>query len=72
MMESDLSILTRDWALRWIGGTVDSYRVSLRDIEAVVSSLLAGPLVNVPRELREERTRPLLGYVERLEGGGSG
>lgn len=72
MMESDLLTLTRDWALRWVRRTVDSYRVSLRDIEAVVSSLLAGPLVNIPRELREERTGPLLGYVERLESEGGG
>jgi len=51
---------------------VESYGVSLEDVRAVVSSLLADPLVNVPRELKEERTRLLTDFLRQLEGGGSG
>ena len=93
MMRSDHFTFTRDWALRWVRGSVESYllgRTSLEvvegrvrravesygvspgDVEAIVSSLLVDPLVNIPRELREERARPILDFVKRLEGGGSG
>jgi len=51
---------------------VESYGVSLEDVRAVVSSLLMDPLVNVPRELKEERTRLLTDFLRQLEGGGSG
>ncbi|MCC6014649.1 MAG: hypothetical protein LM564_02975 [Desulfurococcaceae archaeon] len=85
------STSTRDWALRWVRGSVESYllgRTSLEvvegrvrravesygvspgDVEAIVSSLLVDPLVGIPRELKEERARPLLDFVRRLEGGG--
>jgi len=87
------SSFERDWALRWVRGSVESYllgRTSLEvvegrvrgavesygvspgDVEAIVSSLLVDPLVGIPRELREERARPILDFVKRLEGGGSG
>ena len=93
MVRSNPSTFTRDWALRWIRGSVESYllgRTSLTvvegrvrraiesygvspgDVEAIVSSLLVDPLVGIPRELREERARPLIDFVKRLEGGGSG
>jgi hypothetical protein len=45
---------------------VESYGVSPRDVEAIVSSLLVDPSVSVPRELREERVRPLLDLVKQL------
>jgi hypothetical protein len=64
------STSTRDWALRWVRGSVESYGVSLEEVRAIVSSLLVDPLVGIPRELREERARPLLDFVRRLEGGG--
>jgi len=51
---------------------VESYGVSLEDVRAVVSSLLVDPLVDVPRELREERVRLLADFLRQLEGGGSG
>jgi len=51
---------------------VESYGVSLEDVRAVVSSLLVDPLVDVPRELREERIRLLTDFLRQLEGGGSG
>jgi len=91
LVRSNPSTFTRDWALRWVRGSVESYllgRTSLEvvrgrvrravesygvspgDVEAIVSSLLVDPLVGTPRELREERTRPLLDFVKRLEGGG--
>jgi hypothetical protein len=47
---------------------VESYGVSPGDVEAIVSSLLVDPLVGIPRELREERARPLLDFVSQLEG----
>jgi hypothetical protein len=49
---------------------VESYGVSLEEVRTIVSSLLVDPLVGIPRELREERARPLLDFVRRLEGGG--
>jgi len=91
LVRSNPSTFTRDWALRWVRGSVESYllgRTSLAvvegrvrravesygvspgDVEAIVSSLLVDPLVNIPRELREERARPVLDFVKRLEGGG--
>ena len=91
MVRSNPSTFTRDWALRWVRGSVESYLlgrtglavvegrvrravesygVSPGDVEAIVSSLLVDPLVGIPRELREERARPLLDFVKRLEGGG--
>ncbi|MCC6014243.1 MAG: hypothetical protein LM564_00890 [Desulfurococcaceae archaeon] len=92
-MVKSTSSFERDWALRWVRGSVESYllgRTSLEvvegrvrgavesygvspgDVEAIVSSLLVDPLVGIPRELREERARPILDFVKRLEGGGSG
>ena len=93
MVRSNPSTFTRDWALRWVRGSVESYllgRTSLEvvegrvrravesygvspgDVEAIVSSLLVDPLVGIPRELREEKARPILDFVKQLEGGGSG
>ncbi|MCC6014467.1 MAG: hypothetical protein LM564_02035 [Desulfurococcaceae archaeon] len=93
LVRSNPSTFTRDWALRWVRGSVESYllgRTSLEvvegrvrravesygvspgDVEAIVSSLLVDPLVGIPRELREEKARPILDFVKQLEGGGSG
>jgi hypothetical protein len=47
---------------------VESYGVSPEEVRAIVGSLLVDPLVNIPRELREEKARPLLAFVKRLEG----
>ena len=91
MVRSNPSTFTRDWALRWVRGSVESYLlgrtslevvrgrvrravesygVSPEEVRAIVGSLLVDPLVNIPRELREERAMPLLDFVRRLEGGG--
>ena len=43
---------------------VESYGVSFEDIKAVVSSLLLDPLLDAPRELKEERVRPLMGFIK--------
>jgi len=51
---------------------IESYGVSPEDVRAIVSSLLSDPLLDVPRELREERVRPLMDFLRQLEGGGSG
>ena len=49
---------------------VESYGVSPEDVRAVVSSLLVDPLLDTPKELREERVRPLADFLKQLEGGG--
>jgi hypothetical protein len=93
LVRSNPSTFTRDWALRWVRGSVESYLlgrtslevvegrvrravesygVSPEEVRAIVGSLLVDPLVGIPRELREERARPLLDFVKRLEGGGGG
>jgi hypothetical protein len=93
LVRSNPSTFTRDWALRWVRGSVESYLlgrtslavvegrvrravesygVSPEEVRAIIGSLLVDPLVSVPRELREERARPILDFVKRLEGGGSG
>ena len=79
---------TRDWALRWVRGSVESYiagrtrievvkgrirravrsyGVSPEEVGAIISLLQIDPLLNVPRELRKERARPLLEFIEELE-----
>jgi hypothetical protein len=91
LVRSNPSTFTRDWALRWVRGSVESYllgRTSLTVVEgrvrravesygvspkeagAIVTLAVLDPLLNAPKELREERARPLLGFVKRLEGGG--
>ena len=93
MVRSNPSAFTRDWALRWVKGSVESYLlgrtslavvkgrvrravesygVSPKEVGAIVTLAVLDPLLNVSRELREERARPLLDFVKQLEGGGSG
>jgi len=90
-MRESTSSFERDWALRWVRGSLgsyisgrtrlevvkgrvrralESYGVSAEDVKSIVSSLLLDPLLDVPRELREERVRPLLNFLTQLEGGG--
>ena len=92
-MGKPTSSFERDWALRWVRGSIgsyilgrtrlevvrgrvrkamESYGVSPEDVRAIVSSLLSDPLLNAPRELREERIRPLVDFLKQLEGGGGG
>jgi len=79
---------TRDWALRWVRGSVESYiagrtrievvkgrirravrsyGVSPEEVGAIISLLQIDPLLNVPKELRKERARPLLEFIKELE-----
>jgi hypothetical protein len=51
---------------------VESYGVSPKEVGAIVTLAALDPLLNAPRGLREERARPLLDLVKRLEGVGSG
>jgi len=46
-----------------------SYGIKPGEVEAIVNTLLLDPLVNTPRELREERARPLLEFIKELERG---
>ena len=84
-----LQSFERDWALRWIRGSiesyilgrtplelikgrikkaVESYGVSPKDVSAIINSILVDPLINIPKELREERTKPLIEFIEDLGG----
>jgi hypothetical protein len=44
-----------------------SYNIKPGELEAIINTLLLDPLVNTPRELREERARPLPEFIEELE-----
>jgi len=48
---------------------VESYGISPKEVGAIISLLQIDPLLNVPKELREERARPLLEFIEELEKG---
>ena len=47
---------------------VESYGVSPKDVSAIINSILVDPLINIPKELREEKTKPLIEFIEDLEG----
>jgi len=49
-----------------------SYNIKPGEVEAIINTLLLDPLVNTPRELREERARPLLEFIEELRRGKEG
>jgi len=51
---------------------IESYGVSPEEVRAIVSSLLSDPLLDAPRELKEERVKPLVDFLKQLERGGSG
>ena len=86
------SEFTRDWALRWVRGSVESYiagrtrievvegrirravksyGVSPEEVGAIVSLVTLDPALRVPKEVRKERAKPLLEYIENLSKGGS-
>jgi hypothetical protein len=44
-----------------------SYNIKPGEVEAIINTLLLDPLVDIPRELREERARPLLEFIEELK-----
>ena len=87
-MREVLQSFERDWALRWIRGSIESYilgrtplelikgrikkavksyGVSPKDVNAIINSVLVDPLINIPKELREERVKPLIGFIKDLE-----
>lgn len=49
---------------------VESYGVKPEEVEAIVSLIVLDPLLNAPRELREERAKPLLEFIRELGGSG--
>jgi hypothetical protein len=83
-----MSDYTREWALKWIKGSVESYiigRTSLEiikgrikkavesynlkpeEIKNIMDMILIDPLINVSKEKREEKLRPLIQLVRILE-----
>jgi len=48
---------------------IESYNVKPEDVEAVISLLQRDPSLTIPKELREERARPLLEFIEELKKG---
>jgi hypothetical protein len=48
---------------------IESYGVKPEEISAIINLLQIDPSLTIPRELREERARPLLGFVEELKKG---
>jgi len=83
-----MSDYTREWALKWIKGSVESYiigRTSLKiikgkikkavesynlkpeEIKNIMDIILIDPLINISKEKREEKLRPLIQLVRRLE-----
>ena len=46
---------------------VKSYGVKPEEIGAITSLLQIDPSLTIPRELREERARPLLEFIEELK-----
>jgi len=79
---------TRDWTLRWVRGSMESYiagrtRIGVvkgkirravrsygirpKEVGEIISLLQIDPSLNVPKELREERVRPLLEFIKELE-----
>ena len=48
---------------------VKSYGVKPEEIGAIISLLQIDPSLTIPRELREERAKPLLEFIEGLEKG---
>jgi len=48
---------------------VESCSVKPEEVGAIISLLQIDPSLTVPRELREERARPLLEFVEELRRG---
>jgi len=49
---------------------VESYGVKPEEIRAIVSLLQIDPSLTIPRELREERAKSLLEFIEELRRGG--
>jgi hypothetical protein len=88
---TNFTILTaKDWALRWIRGSIESYfigktpleivkgrikravksyNVNPKEVGAIVNSVIIDPSLNAPKELREERAKPLIEFLSKLEKG---
>jgi sporulation protein YlmC with PRC-barrel domain len=86
---TNFSLLTaKDWALRWIKGSIESYfigktpleivkgrikravksyEVNLKEVGAIANSILVNPSLNALKELREERAKPLIEFLNELE-----
>jgi len=46
---------------------VESYGIKPKEVGAIISLLQIDPLLNVPKELREERVRLLSEFIKELE-----
>uniref|UniRef100_A0A7J3YVK9 Uncharacterized protein n=1 Tax=Ignisphaera aggregans TaxID=334771 RepID=A0A7J3YVK9_9CREN len=70
---SIVSYLRGDTPINIIKGrikrAVESYGVKPEEIGVIINLLQIDPLLTIPRELREEKARPLLGFIEELKRG---
>jgi hypothetical protein len=48
---------------------IESYGVKPEEVGTIINLLQVDPSLTIPRELREERARPLLEFVEELRKG---
>jgi len=49
---------------------IESYGVKPEEICTLISLVQIDPSLTIPRELREERARPLIEFIEQLKKGG--
>jgi hypothetical protein len=52
-----------------ISRAIKSYGVVVEEVKALVSISLQDPLLNIPKEQKEEKATLLLDFLEKLEGG---
>jgi len=48
---------------------IESYGIKPEEVSTIISLLQVDPSLTIPRELREERAKPLLEFIENLEKG---
>jgi hypothetical protein len=51
---------------------IESYGVKPEEVGTIINLLQVDPSLTIPRELREERARPLLEFIEELKKGEKG
>jgi hypothetical protein len=49
---------------------IESYGVKPEEISTIINLLQIDPSLTIPRELREERARPLIEFIEQLKKSG--
>jgi hypothetical protein len=48
---------------------IESYGVKPEEVDTIINLLQIDPSLTIPRELREERARPLVRFIEELKEG---